>query len=268
LTIGHPNAIIYFRKLKYNLQGRVKFPTGGNAANSPLARELTLTRCDSGADSKVWMGEDRMHLFPWDYIAGNFNFQEVSYMNHDVNKLVKLALLTALSIMLMMAIRFPIIPSAPFLEYEPGDVPALIGTFLYGPGAGLLITAAVSLFQATTVSAGSGWIGAVMHIVATGTMVLVAGAIYRRIHTFKGAVLALLAGTIGMTLMMIPLNLYFTTKFLGVPVEAVKAMIVPVIIPFNVIKASANSALTVLVYKSVAKVLRIEPAGGEAHQHE
>ena len=45
-------------------------------------------------------------------------------------------------------------------------------------------------------------------------------------------------------------------------------MIVPVIIPFNVIKATANSALTVLVYKSVAKVLRIEPIGGEARQHE
>ena len=189
-------------------------------------------------------------------------------MNQDLNKIVKLALLSALSILLMLTIRFPIIPSAPFLEYEPGDVPALIGAFLYGPGAGLLITAAVSLFQATTVSAGSGWIGAVMHMVATGTMVLVAGLIYRKVHTLKGAILALVAGTLGMTLIMIPLNLYFTTKFLGVPVEAVKAMIVPVIIPFNVIKATANSALTVLVYKSVAKVLRIAPIGGEARQHE
>ncbi len=189
-------------------------------------------------------------------------------MNHDVNKLVKLALLTALSILLMMAIRFPIIPAAPFLEYEPGDVPALIGAFVYGPGAGLLITAAVSLFQAITVSAGSGWIGGLMHMIATGTMVLVAGLIYRKVHTFKGALLARTAGTIGMTLVMIPLNLYFTTKFLGVPIEAVKAMIVPVIIPFNLIKASANSALTVLVYKSVARVLRIEPVGNEARQHE
>ncbi|HZX46774.1 MAG TPA: ECF transporter S component, partial [Clostridia bacterium] len=154
-------------------------------------------------------------------------------MNQDLNKIVKLALLSALSILLMLVIRFPIIPSAPFLEYEPGDVPALIGAFLYGPGAGLLITAAVSLFQATTVSAGSGWIGAIMHMVATGTMVLVAGLIYRKVHTFKGAILALAAGALGMTLAMIPLNLYFTTKFLGVPVEAVKAMIVPIIVPFN-----------------------------------
>jgi riboflavin transporter FmnP len=191
-------------------------------------------------------------------------------MKYDVNKLVRLALLSALSILLMMVIRFPIIPSAPFLEYEPGDVPALIGAFLYGPGAGLLITAVVSLVQATTVSAGSGWIGAIMHMVATGTMVLVAGFIYKRIHSFKGAVVALLAGSVGMTLVMIPLNLFFTTRFLGVPAEAVKAMIVPVIIPFNLIKAVGNSALTVLVYKSVARVLRIETAASadEAHQTE
>jgi len=181
-------------------------------------------------------------------------------MKYDVNKLVRLALLSALSILLMMVIRFPIIPSAPFLEYEPGDVPALIGAFLYGPGAGLLITTVVSLIQAITVSAGSGWIGAIMHMVATGTMVLVAGLIYKRMHSFKGAVIGLLAGSVGMTLIMIPLNLFFTTRFLGVPVEAVKAMIVPVIIPFNLIKAVGNSALTVLVYKSVAKILRIETA--------
>ena len=191
-------------------------------------------------------------------------------MKYDVNKLVRLALLSALSILLMMVIRFPIIPSAPFLEYEPGDVPALIGAFLYGPGAGLLITTVVSLIQATTVSAGSGWIGAIMHMVATGTMVLVAGLIYKRMHSFKGAVIGLLAGSVGMTLVMIPLNLFFTTRFLGVPVEAVKAMIVPIIIPFNLIKAVGNSALTVLVYKSVARVLRIETAAsaGEAHETE
>jgi len=191
-------------------------------------------------------------------------------MKYDVNKLVRLALLSALSILLMMVIRFPIIPSAPFLEYEPGDVPALIGAFLYGPGAGLLITTVVSLIQAITVSAGSGWIGAIMHMVATGTMVLVAGLIYKRMHSFKGAVIGLLAGSVGMTLIMIPLNLFFTTRFLGVPVEAVKAMIVPVIIPFNLIKAVGNSALTVLVYKSVAKILRIETAAsaGEAHETE
>lgn len=179
-------------------------------------------------------------------------------MRNDTNKMVKLAVLSAVSLLLMFAIRFPIIPAAPFLEYEPGDLPILIATFLYGPVAGLTITVVVSVIQAFTVSAGSGWIGAVMHIISTGTMVIIAGNIYRRMHTFKGAILALVVGTAAMVLVMIPLNLFFTTLFLGVPVEVVKSMIVPVIIPFNLFKGIANSVLTVLVYKSVAKILRVE----------
>jgi len=137
-------------------------------------------------------------------------------------------------------------------------VPALVGAFVFGPGSGFLITAVVALIQAFTVSAGSGWIGALMHLIATGTMVLVAGIIYKKIHTITGAVIALAAGTIAMTLIMIPLNLVFTTLFLGVPYETVKAMILPAIVPFNLIKASANSALTFLVYKPIAGVLRAQ----------
>jgi len=43
----------------------------------PLARERKQTRCDSGADSKVWMKEDeKMFIYiPWDYIPGNFYFK-------------------------------------------------------------------------------------------------------------------------------------------------------------------------------------------------
>ncbi len=87
-------------------------------------------------------------------------------MRNEVNKISRLAVLSALSILLMFLIRFPLIPAAPFLEYEPGDVPALIAAFLFGPGAGVIVTLVVSLVQALTVSAGSGWIGAIMHFVA------------------------------------------------------------------------------------------------------
>ena len=55
LSISGVNII---SETEYNLQGRVKFPIGGNAANELLARERKQTRLDSGADSKVWMKED------------------------------------------------------------------------------------------------------------------------------------------------------------------------------------------------------------------
>ncbi|MFQ9412551.1 MAG: hypothetical protein ACLR1T_18100 [Evtepia gabavorous] len=39
-------------------------------------------------------------------------------------------------LLLVYVIHFPIFPAASFLEYDPADIPILIGTFAYGPLAG------------------------------------------------------------------------------------------------------------------------------------
>lgn len=175
-------------------------------------------------------------------------------MKTDVKKLVKMAVLSALSIVLMVLIRFPIIPSAAFLEYEPADVPILIASFIYGPLSGLLVTVVVSVLQAITLSAGSGWVGLVMHIISTGTLAVVAGFIYRKIHTLKGAIIALTLGSLAMTLVMIPSNLFFTVRFWGYPYDAVVAMLPTAIIPFNLVKSVLNSVLVLILYKSTHKI--------------
>ena len=100
-------------------------------------------------------------------------------MNEKVRKLVTMAMLAALSIVLVYVIHFPIFPAASFLEYDPADIPILIGTFAYGPLAGVLLTVVVSVIQGMTVSSGSGLMGIAMHIFATSILVLVAGNIYR-----------------------------------------------------------------------------------------
>lgn len=63
-----------------------------------------------------------------------------------------------------------------------------------------------------------------------------------------------------MTLIMVPLNLFVTPRFLGMPADVVKGMLLPAIIPFNLIKSFGNSILTALVYKSVGRILRAQPA--------
>lgn len=170
------------------------------------------------------------------------------------NKIVKMAMLCALSIIFMLLIRFPLIPSAPFLEYEPADVPILIGTFLYGPISGLVITVIVSIIQSITVSAASGWIGLIMHIISTGAFVAVAGLIYKKFHTFLGAIIAAVCGCLCRTLIAIPLNLIFTVKFLGVPYDVVKGMIPTAIIPFNIVKSGINSIIGLIVYKTIIHI--------------
>lgn len=178
--------------------------------------------------------------------------------NKKVEWLVKMALLTALSLVLMYLVRFPVFPAAAYLEYDMADVPILIGTFMYGPGAGLLLTGVVSLLQWLLVSPQSGWVGGLMHFLATGGFVLVAGFLYRAKHTRGGAVLCLIFGALTMTALMVPLNLWLTVHFNGMPLEAVQALIWPIIVPFNLFKGGVNGAVTFLVYKQAGKVLKIK----------
>ena len=178
----------------------------------------------------------------------------------DTRKLTTLAMLAALSIVFVWIIRFPIFPAAPYLEYDPADIAILIGTFIYGPLAGLLITVIASVVQGLTVSSGSGIYGIIMHIVATGTFVLVAGNIYRIRKTHAWAALALVSGALSMTAIMVAANLIVTPLFLGLPVSAVKELLLPIIIPFNLIKAGINAVITFSLYKTVSRFIK----GGSA----
>ena len=63
--------------------------------------------------------------------------------NKKIIRLAIAAMLTALSVVSLYAIRLPLIPSAPFLEYDAADIPVLIGSMLLGPGMGLLMLLAV-----------------------------------------------------------------------------------------------------------------------------
>ncbi|MBM6829945.1 ECF transporter S component [Anaerotignum lactatifermentans] len=177
----------------------------------------------------------------------------------NVRKLTSLGMLAAISIILVATVHFPLIPAAPFLEYDPADVPILIGTFAFGPVAGFLLTVVVSVIQGATVSAASGgFIGVIMHIFATGSCVLVAGNIYNRNKTKKTAAIALVIGALVMTAAMVVMNLIFTPIFMGAPMETVIAMLIPAIIPFNLLKAGINCAITFLLYKSISHLLKGE----------
>lgn len=174
----------------------------------------------------------------------------------SVRTMVSLAMLAAIAVVLVALIHFPIIPAAAFLEYDPADIPILVGTFAYGPVAGLILTVVVSVIQGMTVSASGGMIGIVMHIVATGACAFVAGSIYSKNKTRKRALIGLVAGTVVQTLAMVIMNLIFTPLFMNVPLEAVIPMLVPMIIPFNLVKAGINCTITFLLYKSMSHILK------------
>lgn len=165
-----------------------------------------------------------------------------------------MAMLVAVSIVLVMIIHFPIFPAVAFLEYDPADIPILIGTFAFGPLAGIVLTVVTSLIQGLTVSAASGVYGIIMHIIATSALVLVAGTIYRRNKTKKSAVIGLIAGTAAMAVVMFFANMLITPAFTGMPLAGVMNLM-PFIILFNIVKAGINSVVTFLLYKRISPFL-------------
>lgn len=174
----------------------------------------------------------------------------------NVLKMVQTAMLVAISIVSLYVIPlWSIFPSSPFLQYDMADVPVLIGTLLFGPGTGLLILGLVSVIQGLTISAASGWVGIVMHFCASGALVLVVGIFYKKKKTFFSLIAGLVLGSLSMAALMVPLNLFFTVRFFGVPYEAVKDMLIPVIIPFNLIKAGLNSTIVAAVFFPVKNIL-------------
>lgn len=174
--------------------------------------------------------------------------------HNNTLKISKMGMLVAISVVLVYLVHFPIFPSAPFLEYDPADIPIFIGTFAFGPLGGLMLVVVTAVIQGTTVSGGSGLYGIIMHILATGSFVLVAGLIYRGHKSRNKAVVALAAGVITMTVVMVIANLILTPYFYGMPVSVVKGLL-PVIIGFNLIKAGVNSAITFFLYKRISGFL-------------
>ena len=93
-----------------------------------------------------------------------------------------------------------------------------------------------------------------MHIIATGTFVLVAGNIYRKHKTRKYAMIALGAGIVSWVVVMFFANLVITPLFMGVTREVVMQMM-PLILLFNFIKSGINSIVTFFLYKRISGFL-------------
>ncbi len=163
-------------------------------------------------------------------------------------KITSISILVALSVIAGYFIHFPILPQAPFLLYDPGSVFLLIGSFKLGPKTGIVMCFITAILFALITGQGGPY-GALMNFLATGTLVYVSSQIYFLHHNKKGALLGIILGTLAMTLVMIPANLVITPIYLGVNREIVVKMLIPAIIPFNLLKGIISGFLTFILYK-------------------
>jgi len=173
---------------------------------------------------------------------------------NKTKKLTTTALLCALAYIATFFIRIPI-SSVEFLKYDPKDVIVVIGGFIFGPLTAVVISVVVSLIEMVTIST-TGIIGAIMNAVSTMSFAVIASSIYKSKKKISGAVTGLLAGMISVTAVMLIWNYFLTPIYQGIPRSAIAAMLVPVFLPFNLIKSGLNTAITLLLYKPFVTTLR------------
>ena len=162
------------------------------------------------------------------------------------------AMLCSLAYLAMILIKIPVVL---FLSYEPKDVIITLGGFIWGPMMALSVSVVVSFVEMVTVST-TGYIGLVMNILSTVSFAVLASVIYKRKRTLGGAILGLLIGSVVTTAVMLLWNYLITPLYMNVPRETVATLLIPAFLPFNLIKATLNSAFVFLLYSPVVSALK------------
>ncbi|MCR4649469.1 MAG: ECF transporter S component [Lachnospiraceae bacterium] len=176
-------------------------------------------------------------------------------MKLTIKKIATLAMLAAMAYVVMVFIRIPIMPAAPYLEYDAKDIFFVMAGFLVGPVEGIIVVVLVCLIEMVTVST-AGPIGLLMNVIASLCFVVPATFLYKRKKSTLTAVVGLSLGVITMTGSMILWNYLITPLYTGTPREAIVLMLPTVFLPFNLIKAGINMALTLIIYSPIALVVR------------
>ncbi len=183
--------------------------------------------------------------------------------------IARVAVLGAVSAVLYY-FEVPIIP--PIYKLDLSAVPALIAGFAMGPGASLGVMAVKDLIGLLHTS--SMGVGELADFLMSGSMTVVASMVYLRRHTLKGALTGLSLGTLAMGLVgalanyfiMIPFYVQVMNMPLTVilsliaktvpPVDTLWKMILMAVVPFNLLKGVVLSAVTMLLYKRIAPMLK------------
>ncbi len=179
-----------------------------------------------------------------------------------LQKLTTAAVLAALSIVLMVTVRFPIFPATPFYEMEFADVPILICSWILGPVYALVSLLVVCVIQTLTVSSGSGIIGFLMHFLSSGLLIIILSLFKVKIRDCSGAksiilrVVSALVGVIAVILVMIPMNIWLTSEFMGLPASEFFKAFLGYCVGFNAIKAGANVLIYNLLSPQLNKVYK------------
>ncbi len=173
-------------------------------------------------------------------------------MNNGTKKITTLAMISAIAYVMVLVGRIPVVM---FLKYDPKDIIITMGGLIWGPMASFIVSVIVSLIEMVTISE-NGVLGCIMNIVSTCSFACTAAFIYNKKRTLSNAVIGLLTGSLMMILVMMLWNYLIAPIYMGYPREAVAELLIPVFLPFNLLKSGLNAGFTFLLYKPITTALR------------
>lgn len=185
--------------------------------------------------------------------------------------IAKVGILSAIAYLLMfISVPLPIFPS--FLKMDLSDIPAIFGGMSLGPTAGIVIVIIKNFFQGITATT-TGGVGEFANIIIGGTYVLIICLFYAKFKSIKGVLFGGLLGIIAMTIVGCILNYYIMmplyANVYGMPLEQIVKMgtvintrvtdlftfVIWMIAPFNILKASLMTIVTLPLFKKIQKLL-------------
>ena len=158
--------------------------------------------------------------------------------------------LLVLMAMVLSFVELPVVPGAEWLKYDPSGAVSLLATVLYGSWIGVGVAVASWIPHLITDP-----LGAFMNIMATVSLVMVVGAVYRRKPCLLYVVLGCAAGVAASTAVSVCLNFVVMPLYVEATYQQVAALVFPALLPFNVLKALANSVLAIVSYRKLAALL-------------
>ena len=187
----------------------------------------------------------------------------------NIKTLTMVAVSSAISSVLMfVSISIPFFPS--FLKIDVSEVPALITSFSLGPLFGVTVVFIKNLINLMFTT--SGGIGEFANFIVGSIFVFVAGLIYSKFKTQKGAVLSMIFATICMSIfgsltnyyILLPMYALITPmysivnmfKAINPQIDSVLKIVFFAIVPFNLIKGGLVSVITFLIYKRLSYFIK------------
>ena len=167
----------------------------------------------------------------------------------STKRIAMYALFVALS-MAVSFVEFPIVPGVEWLKYDPSGIVSLVAGFAYGPAAAVIVSVLGFLPHLFT----NPW-GTLMAVLVALALSVPAALIYRRNKTRKGAVIGIIVGAIAALAMAIVGNIIVTPFYAHMTTAQVVALIVPALLPFNVLKFTIHGVVTFLIYKPISNLL-------------